>query len=131
MKTTQPSPGYLSQTDAIMWMVEADPLLRSTILGVVMLDRSPDWGRLVERVDRVARQVPGLRHKVVRPPLHPTLLRWEVDDDFDLQFHLRRVALPAPAGRDQVLEFARHCSMQGFDRSRPLLPGHLRIQFGM
>ncbi len=120
MKRTTQDPGYLSQTDAIMWMVEADPLLRSTILGVVLLDRSPDWDRLVERVERVTRQVPGLRHKVVRPPLHPTLLRWEVDGDFDIYFHLRRVALAAPAGREQVLEFARHCSMQGFDRARPL-----------
>ncbi|MCB0986114.1 MAG: hypothetical protein KDB06_15800, partial [Ilumatobacter sp.] len=33
-----PDRTYLSQNDTIMWMVEADPLLRSTIMGVVLLD---------------------------------------------------------------------------------------------
>ena len=32
-----PGTSYLSQTDTLMWMVEADPLLRSTIMGVVLL----------------------------------------------------------------------------------------------
>ena len=38
---------YLSQIDAIMWMVEADPLLRSTILAVAVLDHAPAWLDLV------------------------------------------------------------------------------------
>ena len=120
MKTAGADKNYLSQTDAIMWMVESDPLLRSTILGVALLDRMPDWAGLVDRVDRTTRLVPNLRRKVVKPPLHPNLLRWEVDPDFDLSYHVRHVALPAPAGVQQVIDFARHTAMQGFDRARPL-----------
>ncbi|MCX6519250.1 MAG: diacylglycerol O-acyltransferase, partial [Actinobacteria bacterium] len=56
---------YLSQNDAIMWTVESDPLLRSTIVGVVTLDGTPDWDRLVARVDHVTRMVPELRERVV------------------------------------------------------------------
>ncbi len=111
---------YLSQNDAIMWTVESDPLLRSTIVGVVTLDRAPDWDRLVARVEHVTRMVPELRERIVPVPLHPTTWRWEPDPDFDLGAHLRRVAAPAPATMREVLDIARDSAQHGFDRTRPL-----------
>ena len=111
---------YLSQNDAIMWTVESDPLLRSTIVGVVLLDGPPDWDRLVARVEHVTRMVPELRERVVPVPLHPTTFRWEPDPDFDLSYHLRRVAAPAPATVREVLDIARTQAQGGFDRTRPL-----------
>ena len=111
---------YLSQNDAIMWTVESDPLLRSTIVGVVTLDRAPDWDRLVARVEHVTRMVPELRERIVPVPLHPTTWRWEPDPDFDLGAHLRRVAVPAPATMREVLDIARDSAQHGFDRTRPL-----------
>ncbi|MFN6119623.1 MAG: diacylglycerol O-acyltransferase, partial [Actinomycetes bacterium] len=63
---------YLSQNDAIMWTIESDPLLRSTIVGVVVLDGAPDWDRLVTRMRHVTAMVPELRETVVAVPLHPT-----------------------------------------------------------
>jgi WS/DGAT/MGAT family acyltransferase len=111
---------YLSQNDAILWMMEADPLLRSTILGLVVLDRVPDWEALVDRVERLTKQVPALRQKVVTPPLHPKLLRWVVDPELDLSYHLRRVSLPSPGRFADLLALARTSALSGFDRSRPL-----------
>jgi len=111
---------YLSQNDAIMWTIESDPLLRSTIVGVVLLDRPPDWDRLVARVEHVTRMVPELREKVVPVPLHPTTFRWEPDPEFDMSYHLRRVAAPAPATVREVLDIARNQAQGGFDRTRPL-----------
>ncbi len=111
---------YLSQNDAIMWTVESDPLLRSTIVGVVTLDGLPDWERLVARVEHVTRMVPELREKVVPVPLHPTTWRWEPDAEFDLSYHLRRAAVPMPATMREVFDFARNSAQAGFDRTRPL-----------
>lgn len=111
---------YLSQTDTLMWMVEADPLLRSTILGIAVLNRAPDWSQFVERVESVTRHVPNLRHKVVVPPLHPTTLRWALDQDFQVENHVHRITLPEFAVLNDVLEFARATASEGFDRSRPL-----------
>ena len=42
---------FLRNTDAFTWSMESDPRLRSTIVSLVLLDRTPDWGRLVERFD--------------------------------------------------------------------------------
>lgn len=111
---------YLSQNDAVLWMMEADPLLRSTIVGVVVLDRAPDWEALTARMERVTQQVPALRQKVVSPPLHPKTLRWVVDPEFDLQYHLRRISLPAPGSFNDLLDVARTSSLSSFDRARPL-----------
>ncbi len=111
---------YLSQNDTIMWMVEADPLLRSTILGVVMLEAAPDWARLHARVEEVSHHIPALRDRVVPVPLHPTTLRWVADPDFDIGYHLRRIRLPAGSGVQQLLDWARTAAMSGFDSTRPL-----------
>lgn len=121
MVTTSSRPRtYLSQNDAIMWTIESDPLLRSTIVGVVVLDGAPDWERLVARMRHATAMVPELREKVVAVPMHPTTWRWEPDPEFDLSYHLRRVAVPAPATMREVLDLARTMAQAGFDRTRPL-----------
>lgn len=111
---------YLSQNDTIMWMVESDPLLRSTIAAVVLLDAAPDWQRVQRRVEAASRLVPALRAKVVPVPLHPTTLRWVDDPAFELSYHLRRMSLPAGSGVQDLLDWARTTAMSGFDSSRPL-----------
>jgi diacylglycerol O-acyltransferase len=111
---------YLSQNDTIMWTVEHDPLLRSTIVAVVLLDRAPDWADLVARVDHASRMVPELREKVVAVPGHPGLLRWVPEPDLDLEYHLRRLAAPEPGRLANVLQLARSFAAAGFDRSKPL-----------
>jgi len=115
-----PQGPYLSQTDTIMWMVEADPLLRSTILGVVLLEAAPEWARLCARMEEVTHHVPALRDKVSPVPLHPTLLRWVPDPEFELDYHLRRISLPAGSGVQELLDWARTEAVSGFDLSRPL-----------
>ncbi len=120
MVTKSSARTYLSQNDAIMWTVESDPLLRSTIVGVVLLDGAPDWERLVARVQHVVRMVPELRERVVPVPLHPTTWRWEPDPEFDLTYHLRRIAAPAPATDRELLDLAHTQAQGGFDRTRPL-----------
>lgn len=115
-----PDRSYLSQNDTIMWMVEADPLLRSTIVGVVLLEALPDWHRVQARVEEVTHHIPALREKVVPVPLHPTTLRWVPDEQFDLHYHLRHVRLPDGSTVQDVLDWARTEAMSGFDPARPL-----------
>jgi len=111
---------HLSNTDALMWFVEEDPLLRSTIVGVFVLDSTPDWGKVNHRIERVTHQLPMLRHRIVVSAVNPGHLRWEPVEDLDLGYHLRHIQLPEGAGIDDVLEFARTTAAAGFDKSRPL-----------
>src|SRR5262245_8867288 len=110
----------MSDADALMWTIEKDPLLRSTITSVVVLDRSPDQARLEDVVDRATRLVPRLRQRVVSSPYSVAPPRWEVDPNFDLDFHLRWLRAPNEGRLRDVLDVAEPIAMQGFDRARPL-----------
>ena len=107
-------------SDAFTWYMERDPALRSTIVVVDWLDRAPEWEVLVDRVDRISRLMPSLRQHIVESPFRLTVPRWAYDPDFDLHWHLSRVAAPRPGTRDAVLELARRAAMTAFDRARPL-----------
>lgn len=106
-------------SESLMWHMEADPLLRSTIVAAVFLDRSPDWEALVARLERASWLCPGFRQRVVETPLRVSTPRL-VDVDIDLGFHVRRVVAPPPATRQTVLELARTEGMEAFDPARPL-----------
>jgi diacylglycerol O-acyltransferase len=110
---------FMRNSDAFTWAMESDPRLRSTVVTVILLDRSPDWAEVRSRFDVISRAVPMLRQRVVPSP-PPAPPRWEHAPDFDLDFHMRRVTASAPGTLDTVLEMARVAAMEDFDRARPL-----------
>jgi diacylglycerol O-acyltransferase / wax synthase len=113
----------MSAADALMWTIEKDPLLRSTITTVMVFDRPLDHDRLRHRLDRVSRVVPRLRQRVQSHTFSLAPPRWDVDPNFDLDYHLRftRIGDPEAPGRlRHVFDIAEPVAMQGFDRARPL-----------
>jgi len=113
-------PDELSPLDYLMHRGESHPATRSAFLGLEILDRQADWGRLREAMDRASRVVIRMRQKVVVPPLPTTPPRWVVDPDFDLDYHLRRVALPGPGTLRQLLDLAEVTLQSPLDTSRAL-----------
>ena len=63
---------------------------------------------------------PPWRRRLAEVPfgLHHPL--WIEDPDFDLDFHVRRAALPAPGGRVELAQFAAEFHSIPLDRRRPL-----------
>lgn len=110
----------MSDADALMWNIEKDPALRSTITSVFVFDRVIDRDTLVERIDRVSRVVPRLRQRVRSNPLSIAPPRWEVDPNFDLGFHLWWLKAPGKGTMRDLLAVAEPVAMSGFDRARPL-----------
>ena len=82
---------HMSDSDALMWNIEKDPLLRSTIVTVLLLDRAPDWDRLVDKIERGTWMIPRMRQRVATPLLRMGPPQWSGDPNFDLRYHLRRV----------------------------------------
>ena len=111
---------HVRETDAFTFRMERDPLLRSTIIAISLLDRSPDWDVLVERIERATLLAPSFRERLVASPFGLAPPRWTVDPDFDLSWHLRRVGAPTPATLEGVLDMARIAGMTAFDPARPL-----------
>ena len=110
----------MNASDTTMWRIERDPALRTTIVGVTVLDAVPDWHLLRSRLLAVADEVPRLRQVVVEPPLGIGSPRWAHDRDFDIDVHLRRVVVDGEADTAAVLDVAAPIAMAAFDRSRPL-----------
>ncbi|RFZ71323.1 hypothetical protein CKW46_13945 [Mycobacterium liflandii] len=40
---------FMRKSDAFTWSMESDPRLRSTVVTVLLLDRSPDWDEVRQR----------------------------------------------------------------------------------
>ncbi len=110
----------MSDSDALMWNIEKDPLLRSTIAVVWLLDRAPDRARFEAKIERATRTIPRLRQHVVSNPASIAPPRWETDPEFDLRYHLRWLRAPGAGELRDVLDFTSPVVMAGFDRARPL-----------
>jgi WS/DGAT/MGAT family acyltransferase len=64
--------------------------------------------------------LPPLRWRLVEVPLGLDYAYWIDDPDFDLEYHVRELALPAPGSDDQLAEQTARIASRPLDRSRPL-----------
>lgn len=108
----------LSASDALLWRIDRDPLLRTTIVAVLLLDRPPEWETLAQRLTSISRLVQKMR-ATVREPLGWGESRWVEDLHFDLRFHLRRMRASAPGSLRTLLEMVDPIAMSDVDRMRP------------
>src|SRR5947199_6691487 len=110
----------MSDAEALMWTIEKDPGLRSSFLQLTLLDKPPDFERFRRRMERAVKVLPRLGQRVVPPPFRFAPPEWADDPSFDLDFHVRRLALPAPGTERQLLDLAALVYEDAFDRARPL-----------
>ena len=109
----------MSGPDALLWTVGRDPVLRPTIVAVMVLDSAPCWVDVQSRVARLVETVPRLRSRVIERPLGRGRPQFVTDDHFDLAFHLRQMRLSAGATFRQVLDLAQVMAALGFDTELP------------
>jgi WS/DGAT/MGAT family acyltransferase len=110
----------MSDAEGLMWRLEKDPHLSSTFANVTVLDRRPDFDRLLRRLERATYAVPRLRQRVQPAPVNLTSPMWVEDPNFDLRYHVRHVSLPKPGTMRQLLDHASLLAGDAFDRTRPL-----------
>lgn len=101
----------LSAWETVMWRTYADPRTRAHGVFLELLDREPEWERLVRAHERGTLEVPRLRERVVEPAVPVGTPAWSPDPDWDVARHVKRQALPAPATmahlHEVTAEFAR------------------------
>jgi len=102
-----------------MWSVERDPVMRSTFLNVTFLDAVPDFERFRRRMKIAVTRIERLHQRVESPGLGRAAA-WVDDPDFDIDYHVRRVALPGPGTTRQLLDDAAVLYQDAFDPARPL-----------
>jgi WS/DGAT/MGAT family acyltransferase len=71
---------------------------------------------ILDRIDLLA----PFRRRLVEVPLGLDLPYWVDDPDFDIDFHVRHHAVPAPGTPEQLAETVSRIHARALDRSRPL-----------
>ncbi|MDX5399459.1 MAG: wax ester/triacylglycerol synthase family O-acyltransferase, partial [Actinomycetes bacterium] len=114
----------LSGLDASFLYLET-PTQLLHVCGVVMIspDTMPEpysFDALKAAIDRRVRAMPEFVRTLHTVPLHLAPPVWVVDGDFDVDRHVRRIAVPSPGGREELAEVVGHLAGIPLDRSRPL-----------
>nr|WP_221247306.1 wax ester/triacylglycerol synthase domain-containing protein [Gordonia humi] len=115
----------MSAVDTVMWRGDSDRRLRSTISMVEIYDCEPDWDRLVAAHDWGSRMAPRFRQRVVESPLRTGTPSWQVDPDFDLHYHLRRVRSAGDGSMRELFTLCEQLAMTPLDPARPPWEGYL------
>ncbi len=110
----------MSGVDAVLWNIEQDPHLASMFANLTILDRPPELDRLRRRLVGATELVPRLRQRVAPGPGRLVPPAWQDDPDFDIHYHVRRVAVPAPGGDRDLHDLVTVLAQAPLDRTRPL-----------
>ena len=80
----------------------------------------PEFDDYLDHVRSRLHLVPRYRQKLAVPPLETGRPLWVDDPNFNIEYHVRNTALPAPGTEEQLFLLASRISSQQLDRSKPL-----------
>jgi diacylglycerol O-acyltransferase / wax synthase len=118
----------LSGLDASFLNMET-PTMSGHVASMIVFERGDATEGSFEAISDLIRQrlhlFPAFRRRIVEVPLgldHPF---WIEDPDFDLEYHLREVSVPAPGTDVQLGELVARIIGRPLDRRRPLWEGYV------
>jgi len=111
----------LSPLDASFLFVE-ESTTPMHVGGLMTFGDTPgfDADRFVAQIGERLAGVPRYRQKIREVPVHLGLPVWVDDPGFELDYHVRRSALPAPGSDAQLRELVGRLMSRQLDRARPL-----------
>lgn len=92
------------------------------ITGVIVFEQALDYRRLLETIEQRLLQFPRFRQRAVDGAAGA---HWELDEDFDIEAHVRRVALPGNADRVELEALVADLASTPLNHSVPLWQFHV------
>jgi diacylglycerol O-acyltransferase len=108
-----------SQDASFLHLEDAVSHMHIGVVGILE-GPPPSYGALAERVTANLPGIPRYRQRVHFVPLALGRPVWVDDPHFNLAYHLRRTALPAPGGDDELRLLVGRVMSQQLDRHKPL-----------
>ncbi|MCW2622328.1 MAG: hypothetical protein JWL64_1930 [Frankiales bacterium] len=81
-------------------------------------DGPPTFEQLLEGVGQRLHRARAFRERIVQPPLGLGYPYWVDDENFDLEYHVRQIALPRPGNWQQLCTQAARLASRQLDLSR-------------
>jgi len=81
---------------------------------------APPYEEFLDSIRARLHYVPRYRQRLVYPPASTGRPLWADDADFNLEYHVRHTALPAPGSDEQLMNLVARVFSQQLDRSKPL-----------
>jgi WS/DGAT/MGAT family acyltransferase len=108
-----------------MFLYMETPTNHMHVTGVFILDPSAAPGgfsfdKVHSMVARRLNRAAPFRRRLVEVPFQLAHPVWIEDPDFDLDYHVRRAALPSPGGQRELEDFLAQVVALPLDRTRPL-----------
>ena len=89
--------------------------------GVLLFDGpAPPFADVLDHVRGRLHLLPRYRQKLAIPPAGSGRPLWIDDPNFNIEYHVRHAALPAPGSESQLLEMAARIASRALDRTKPL-----------
>jgi WS/DGAT/MGAT family acyltransferase len=103
------------------FLAQEGPASHMHIGGVIVCDGpAPQYEEMLDHIRSRLHLVPRYRQRLAEPPLETGRPLWVDDPTFNLEYHVRQTALPAPGSEDQLLRLVGRLMSQQLDRSKPL-----------
>jgi diacylglycerol O-acyltransferase / wax synthase len=110
----------LTPVDA-SFLHQEGPVSHMHIGGLTVIEGPPPaMEEFLEQIRRRLHMVPRYRHKLANTALDSGRPVWIDDPSFNLEYHVRHTALPAPGGWEQLQDLTARIFSQQLDRSKPL-----------
>ncbi len=89
--------------------------------GVLIFEGpAPPFEDFLDHIRSRLHLVPRYRQKLATPPLETGRPLWVDDQSFNIEYHVRQTALPAPGTEEQLFLLTSRIASQQLDRSKPL-----------
>jgi len=115
----------MSAVDAA-WLRMDRPTNLMVIVGVVVFESRVDFRRFRRTIEQRFLKFPRFRCRATQDGVSA---QWEKDPDFDLDQHVTRIALPAPAGQRELEDLVSRLAGTDLDRRRPMWQFHFIDDF--
>ena len=103
------------------FLEQEGPTSHMHVGGVAMFENPvPDFDQFLDTIRGRLHLVPRYRQKLSIPPLRSGRPVWVDDPSFNIEYHVRRTALPPPGSEEQLLLLTSRIFSQQLDRSKPL-----------
>jgi len=110
----------LTPVDA-SFLHQEGPVSHMHIGGLTLVEGPPPtMEEFLEQIRRRLHLVPRYRHKLAHTAIDSGRPVWIDDPNFNLEYHVRHTALPAPGKWEQLQELTARIYSQQLDRSKPL-----------